>query len=76
MKACPAAEGRTARSTAPPGPRLFAECRTIGGCPTGDARLTRGHDLPARFVIRSVCPIWRGDGAGEPELLASAIALA
>ena len=53
------------------GPALLAECRTLGGCPTGEARLTRGHRLPARFVIHAVGPVWRGGTQGEAELLAS-----
>lgn len=52
------------------GPELLAECRRIGGCPTGQARLTRGYRLPARFVIHAVGPVWRGGAHGEAELLA------
>lgn len=52
------------------GPGLLAECRGLGGCPTGEARLTSGHKLPARFVIHTVGPVWRGGSAGEDELLA------
>ena len=51
------------------GPELLAECRKIGGCPTGEARITAGYRLPARYVIHAVGPRWRGGGAGEPELL-------
>jgi O-acetyl-ADP-ribose deacetylase (regulator of RNase III) len=51
------------------GPGLLAECRELGGCPTGEARLTRGHGLKARFVIHTVGPVWTGGRAGEPELL-------
>ncbi|MGQ0586941.1 MAG: O-acetyl-ADP-ribose deacetylase [Gammaproteobacteria bacterium] len=53
------------------GVELLAECRTLGGCPTGQARLTRGYRLPARFVIHAVGPVYRDGKHGEPELLAS-----
>ena len=53
------------------GPELLAECRTLGGCPPGQAKITRGYRLPARWVIHTVGPIWRGGGAGEDETLAS-----
>jgi O-acetyl-ADP-ribose deacetylase (regulator of RNase III) len=53
------------------GPELLAACRPLGGCRTGDAKATPGFRLPARWVIHSVGPVWRGGSAGEPELLAS-----
>ena len=53
------------------GPELLAECCRLGGCPTGEARITRGYRLKARHVIHAVGPVWRGGRAGEPELLAS-----
>ena len=51
------------------GPGLLEECRALGGCPTGEARITRGHGLPAKWVIHTVGPVWRGGGRGERELL-------
>ena len=51
------------------GPGLAEECATIGRCPTGEARITGGHNLPARHVIHAVGPVWHGGGEGEPELL-------
>ncbi len=52
------------------GPELLAECRTLGGCPPGEARITGGYNLPARHVIHTVGPVWRGGGQGELETLA------
>jgi O-acetyl-ADP-ribose deacetylase (regulator of RNase III) len=54
------------------GPELLAECRRLGGCATGDARITSAYRLPARHVIHAVGPVWRGGDRGEAELLASA----
>ncbi|MGL4555042.1 MAG: O-acetyl-ADP-ribose deacetylase [Gemmataceae bacterium] len=62
------------------GPGLLAECRALGGCPTGEARITNGYALPAKYVIHTVGPVWYGGGRGEEELLrrcyASVLALA
>jgi len=52
------------------GPALLAECRSLGGCPTGEARITKGYRLPARHVIHTVGPVWQGGKSGEPEKLA------
>src|SRR2546430_11922802 len=54
------------------GPAILEECRRIGGCKTGDAVITTGGNLPARYVIHTVGPVWSGGNRGEPELLASA----
>ena len=53
------------------GPELLAECQTLGGCPTGEARITKGYRLPARHVIHTVGPVWRSGNRGEADLLAS-----
>ena len=70
-RACLAAAASTARSTAPPGRSLCEACEKLGGCETGEAKITPGFRLPARYVIHTVGPVWGGGERGEDRLLAA-----
>ena len=71
IRRCSVAAASMARSIVRAGPELLAECRTLNGCATGDAKITRGYRLPAKHVIHAVGPVWHGGREREDELLAS-----